>query len=314
MTARIIKPVLAACLSLTMLASFAACGTTDDAATGGSSRGSASTSSDAQGYDTSSVKKDDELAALLPESITKDGKFTIGVETTYAPAEFLAQDGKTAIGFDIDLAKALAATFGLEEESVSAPFDSIIPAVGTKYDVGLSSFTVTPERIEAVDFVSYFNAGSTFVVQKGNPKNVDTDNLCGVSVGVQIGTVQEEEMNKAKAQCEADGKKPVEVQASKLQTDITTAVVTGKAAAFYADTPVAGYAVKQTGDKLQTIGENKGAVPEAIAIKKGDSKTVEAIHKAVQKLIDDGTYKKILDYWGVADGAVKQAEVNPKVE
>ena len=163
-------------------------------------------------------------------------------------------------------------------------------------------------------FVTYFKAGSTFVVQKGNPNKVDSSNLCGVKVAVQTGTTQEEEVNKANEQCKADGKDAIDIQSSKLQTDVTTAVASGKADIFYADTPVAGYAIKQTGDTLEALGEDVGVTPEAVAVKKGDSKTAEAVQKAIQKLMDDGTYKKILDTWGVSSGAVDKAEINPSVE
>ena len=77
-----------------------------------------------------------------------DGTLTVGTDTSYAPAEFLAEDGKTPVGFDVDLSKALAAVFGLKENAVSSTFDSIIPSVGSKYDIGISSFTVTKERME----------------------------------------------------------------------------------------------------------------------------------------------------------------------
>lgn len=77
------------------------------------------------------------------------------------------------------------------------------------------------------------------MVQKGNPNKVDSSNLCGVKVAVQTGTTQEEEVNKANEQCKADGKDAIDIQSSKLQTDVTTAVASGKADIFYADTPVA---------------------------------------------------------------------------
>ena len=305
-----IQSAAAAALSAAMLIAVAACGTTDSTDTasksGDSSKDSSSTS--IQGFDTSSIQKDDEIAALLPDSVAGDGTLTVGTDTSYAPAEFLAEDGKTPVGFDVDLSKALAAVFGLKENAVSSTFDSIIPSVGSKYDIGISSFTVTKERMEAVDFVTYFKAGSTFVVQKGNPNKVDSSNLCGVKVAVQTGTTQEEEVNKA------DGKDAIDIQSSKLQTDVTTAVASGKADIFYADTPVAGYAIKQTGDTLEALGEDVGVTPEAVAVKKGDSKTAEAVQKAIQKLMDDGTYKKILDTWGVSSGAVDKAEINPSVE
>ena len=135
-----------------------------------------------------------------------------------------------------------------------------------------------------------------------------------MKVAVQTGTTQEEEVNKANEQCKADGKDAIGIQSSKLQTDVTTAVASGKADIFYADTPVAGYAIKQTGDTLEALGEDVGVTPEAVAVKKGDSKTAEAVQKAIQKLMDDGTYKKILDTWGVSSGAVDKAEINPSVE
>lgn len=308
-----IQSAAAAALSAAMLIAVAACGTTDSTDTasksGDLSKDSSSTS--IQGFDTSSIQKDDEIAALLPDSVAGDGTLTVGTDTSYAPAEFLAEDGKTPVGFDVDLSKALAAVFGLKENTVSSTFDSIIPSVGSKYDIGISSFTVTKERMEAVDFVTYFKAGSTFVVQKGNPNKVDSSNLCGVKVAVQTGTTQEEEVNKDNEQCKADGKDAIDIQSSKLQTDVTTAVASGKASIFYADSTVSAYAIKQTGDTLETLGEDAGGVPEAVAIKKGDTKTAEAVQKAIQKLMDDGTYKKILDTWGVGSGAIDKAEINP---
>jgi polar amino acid transport system substrate-binding protein len=309
------RTVAAAALSAAMLFAVGACGTSDskDTAVDDSSSTKDSTTT-TQGFDTSGIEKDDTIAALLPDSISGDGTLTVGTDTSYAPAEFLAEDGKTPVGFDVDLSKALAAVFGLKEETVSSTFDSIIPSVGSKYDIGISSFTVTKERLDAVDFVTYFKAGSTFVVQKGNPEKVDTENLCGVKVAVQTGTTQEEEVNKDSEQCKADGKDVVDVQSFKMQTDVTTAVATGKASVFYADSPVAGYAVEQTGDALEALGEDVGVAPEAVAVKKGDSATTEAVQKALQKLMDDGTYKKILDTWGVSSGAVDKPEINPAAE
>ena len=303
-----LKTAAAFMLSVAMLATGAACGTSDDSDASASK--SSSKSGELTGYDVSGVKKDDAIAKMLPDYVTKDGKLTIGMDTSYAPAEFLAADGKTPVGFDVDIAKALAGVFGLEADPETANFDSIIPAVGAKYDIGISSFTVTKERLEAVDFVSHFNAGSAWAVKKGNPNKVDTSDLCGKKVAVQTATMQETEANKMAKQCEADGKDKLEVISSKLQTDVTTNVVTGKADVFYADSPVAGYAIAQTDGQLETLGKVEGVAPEGIVIKKGDSQMDEAVQKAVQKLIDDGTYLKILKYWGVEDGAIKTPEIN----
>ena len=304
-----LKAVAACALSVAMLFAGAACGTSDGSDDAASSD-SGSKSSELTGYDVSSVQKDDDIAKLLPDYVTKDGKLTIGMDTSYAPAEFLAEDGKTPVGFDVDIAKALAQVFGLEADPETANFDSIIPSVGSKYDIGISSFTVTKERLEAVDFVSHFDAGSAWAVKKGNPNKIDTSDLCGKKVAVQTATMQETEANKIVKQCEVDGKDKLEVISSKLQTDVTTNVVTGKADVFYADSPVAGYAIAQTDGQLEMLGKVEGVAPEGIVIKKGDSQMDEAVQKAVQKLIDDGTYLKILKYWGVEDGAIETSEIN----
>ena len=304
---RNLKGWAALALSAAMVVSMGACGTSDKT----DSQASAdSNSSSTTGYDVSGVKKDEKIAKMLPSSVTKDGKLTVGMDTSYAPAEFLAADGKTPVGFDVDIAKALAGVFGLEADPETANFDSIIPAVGAKYDIGISSFTVTKERLEAVDFVSHFNAGSAWAVKKGNPNKVDTSDLCGKKVAVQTATMQETAANKMAKQCKADGKAEMDVISSKLQTDVTTNVVTGKADVFYADSPVAGYAIAQTDGELETLGKIEGIAPEGIVVKKGDQQMDEALQKALQKLIDDGTYMKILKYWGVQDGAISKPEIN----
>ncbi|KAB8290603.1 ABC transporter substrate-binding protein [Bifidobacterium avesanii] len=302
-----IKSLAAAVMGAAMLFSVAACGTSD-ATDNNASAGASGSSNATQGFDVSSVAKDDAIAALVPDSVKSDGKLTVGMDTSYAPAEFLDGSQKP-VGYDVDLAKALGKVMGLETEPVTSTFDSILPSIGSKYDIGISSFTITDERKDAVDFVSYYKAGSTWAVKKGNPEKFDSSNLCGLKIAVQTGTTQEEEVNADNEKCPAD--KKIEILSNKLQTDVTTNVVTGKAVAFYADSPVAGYAISQTGGQLESFGEDVGVATQGIAIKKGDSAMDEAVQKAVTKLMDDGTYAKILDQWGVKSGSVDKAEINP---
>lgn len=94
-------------LSAAMIVSLGACGTSEKSDSAASS--DSESSSNTTGYDVSGVTKDDDIAAMLPESVTKDGKLTVGMDTSYAPVEFLAEDGKTPVGFDVDIAKAVQA-------------------------------------------------------------------------------------------------------------------------------------------------------------------------------------------------------------
>ncbi|MBT1177515.1 ABC transporter substrate-binding protein [Bifidobacterium callimiconis] len=302
---RRLKTALALALAALMIVPLAACGTTD------------ATDSDpdiARSYNVDGIQKDDTIAAMLPESVTDDGKFTVGVNITYAPAEFLAADGKTPVGYEIDLDKALAKVFGLDLDIQNSTFDTIIPAVGSKYDVGISGFTVNKERIEAVDFVTYAQAGLTFAARKGNPTHVNVNDLCGTRVSVQVGVVAETEMYKMQDACQAAGKKRIEILPYRNQTDVTTALIAGRVDLMYADTPVTGYAVAQTGDRLQVIGENEGVAPMGVAIKKGDTATVKAVKAALDKLRQTGDYERIMKAWGVENVMVDKFEVNPKVE
>src|SRR6266700_6344302 len=103
---------------------------------------------------------DQALAANVPAAIKSDGKLLIGTDSTYAPSEFLDTDGKTVIGFDVDLFNAVTAKLGLKTEWQSAKFDAIIPGVTSgKYQIGVSSFTVNSDREKQVTMVSYFSAG-----------------------------------------------------------------------------------------------------------------------------------------------------------
>src|SRR4051812_21163038 len=94
------------------------------------------------------------LAAKVPDAIKADGVIKVGTDATYAPAEFLDTDGKTVVGFDIDLFNAVAAKLGLEAQYESAPFDAILPGIESgKYEIGVSSFTINEDRKKTVNMV-----------------------------------------------------------------------------------------------------------------------------------------------------------------
>jgi len=106
-----------------------------------------------------------------------------------------------------------------------------------------------------------------------------------------------------------EGKPAIQALRYDTQDDATNAVILGKADALSADSPVTLYAISKSNGKLQEAGKTFDEAPYGLPVKK-DSKLTPVLQKAVQALIDDGTYKKILDKWGVADGAVESAEVN----
>jgi polar amino acid transport system substrate-binding protein len=266
-------------------------------------------------FDPASVARDDALAASVPGAIRSKGTITVGADTSYAPAESLGgSDGQTPVGYNVDFAKAIGATLGLKVKVQTSEFTGILPALGSKYDLGISSFTINAERLKAVNMVSYFNAGTLWAVQKGNPKNFSVDDICGKTVGVQTGTTQEDpDVSGRSRACTDAGKPAVNIVTLKTQTDVTTRLVNGSIDAMSADSPIIGYALSKTGGKLEVLGDVYDAAPQGIAVAKGDPALAEVMRKVMNKLISDGTYKKILDAWNNSTGAVTKSEVNPAV-
>lgn len=262
-------------------------------------------------FDPSSVEVDEEIAALLPKEIADKGTLTVGSDTAYAPAEFIDVDGKTPVGFDVDTITAVAAVLGLDAEVQSAAFDGIIPAIGSKYDVGISAFTITDERTAEANMISYATAGSQYGVAAGNPEEFDPEALCGTTIGVQTSTIQDDELTAATEQCEKDGEDPIDVVRYESQADVTTNLVGGKLQAMYADSPITAYAVEQTSGEIETIGDVLDAAPYGIVVSQDDEDLTEAVQAAVQKLIDDGTLGEVFTAWGSADAVVDEAELNP---
>jgi polar amino acid transport system substrate-binding protein len=275
------------------------------------STGASDESSAEASFDPSTVKADEEIAAMVPAGIADDGQLTVGSNLEYAPVEFVGPDGKTAVGFDIDIIKAVATTMDLEADVQSSSFDAIIPGIGTRYEAGISAFTIDADRTKQVNMVSYFSAGSLFAVGAGNPQGIDVDDLCGAIVGVQTATIQQPELEGLSEGCEEDGKEPIEVVPYDSQADVTTNLAGGKLDAMYADSPVVAYAVEQAGGSIEAIGEVTDAAPYGVVVAKDDDELAAAVQAALQKLMDDGTLKEIADSWGNGDGALDKAEINP---
>jgi len=255
---------------------------------------------------------DPALVAKLPAKIKTAGKIVVGVDTSYPPSEFLAADGKTAQGFDIDLFNAVAQKFGVKVEYKTAVFGTIILGVSSgKFDIGVSSFSINPDREKQVTMVSYYTAGTLWVVPKGNPKKVDPDNACGLNVGVQKDTVQIDDLAARSKKCTAAGKPAINPIVEELQVKVNADVVSGKADAMAADSPVGLYAVKQANGAVETLGKPYDSAGYGYVLPKAETDFGQAIADALKALDASGDYKKVLTTWGVESGAISDFAVNP---
>jgi polar amino acid transport system substrate-binding protein len=263
---------------------------------------------------TAAQTADPALVAKLPAKIKSAGQVVVGTDATYAPNEFLNADGKTVQGMDVDLFNAVMQKFGVKVVWQPAKFDSIITGVqGGKYDVGVSSFSIKKAREAQVNMVSYLIAGTSWAAAPGNPKKVNPQNPCGLKVAVQKGTTQEQDDMTPKVKACAAAGKPIDLQIYDGQDQATAAVVTGKADAMLADSPVVGYAIKQAGGKLQEVGTPYSTLPYGYVMSKANTAFAAAIVDALKSLDASGDYKKILTTWGAQSGAINDYAVNPPV-
>jgi len=291
-----------------LAATLGACGAGGDGS-GGGGGGSAPTTSAAA---IPTVAKDAALAAMVPASVTSDGKLVFGVDASYPPNEFVDTDGTTIVGMDVDMGTAIAQKFGLTPEFQNSAFPGIIPGIqGGKYEMALSSFTINDERVQLVDMISYFSAGTSLATKKGNPDGLSIDDLCGKAIGVQAGTVQVDDIATRSKAC-TDAGKPA-IQSTELQqpTDVTLALTSNRIVGILADSPVIAYAVKTTGDQLQVVGSAYDTAPYGVVVNKNQGQYPQAVQQAVQALIADGTYQQILKTYGVEADAITKATVNP---
>ncbi|HEX3563494.1 MAG TPA: ABC transporter substrate-binding protein [Solirubrobacterales bacterium] len=258
-----------------------------------------------------SVQADPAIAGQVPASVKSSGSLSVAADATYAPDEFIASDGKTVIGMDADLAKAIAQTMGLTANVQNIPFDSIIPGLAAgKYDLGMSSFTDTKDREKTVDFVTYATAGTSFfVLANGGPAIASLNDLCGHKVGAEKGTTQADDATAQDKTCTAAGKPGVSLSVFPDENGVNLALSSGRIDVAMADTPPADYAVKQSDGKFKLTGNSYGNAPYGIAMSK-DSGLQQPVLAAVKALMADGTYKKILDYWGVSDDAISNPTIN----
>jgi polar amino acid transport system substrate-binding protein len=276
-----------ACIVLALL--LAACGSTTT--TGGSGGGGKS-----QGP-----------AVAPPNDLLTPGVLTVGSDTTYPPQEYIDTTTHQAAGFDIDLITAIAARMGLQTRVVTTSFDTIINSlVAKRFDVVISAVSITPEREQKVDFIPYFEAGESLLVQAGNPKNIKSPaDLCGMPVGVQNGTIEQADLQTASTNCKKAGKPAINITALTNQTDVIQLLATNRVVATYQDSPVTDYYIKLHPGQFTVGGSVIGAGPEGIVVRKGDTSMFNAIQTAFNQLRANGTYHSLILKWGLTDEELK---------
>jgi arginine/lysine/histidine transporter system substrate-binding protein len=265
-----VKKVISIMLILTMLLTFAACGAkaTDVAAT-----------------------PEEQKAATKIEQIKAKGKLVLGTSADYPPYEFhKAINGKDEIvGFDIEIAKAIAKDLGVELEIKDMKFDGLLAAlVVDDIDIIVAGMVPKEERKKSVDFsIQYYQADQNVLVRAEDAAKITTiESLKGLKVGAQKSTVQED-LAKEKAQAS-------EVKSLSKITDLVLELQNGKIDAVVLVGPVANAYANQN-PKLAVSGISLGSEEGvAVAVNKGTPDLLEAINKSLDTMIKAGTIDKYI--------------------
>ncbi|WP_030277216.1 ABC transporter substrate-binding protein [Streptomyces sp. NRRL B-24484] len=270
------------------------------------------------------ITPDAALRATLPDAVKKAGKVRVATDIPYPPFEMYVSEGsKEMTGLDYDLGRALGAKLGVTFEFQAQKFDGIVPAIQAgKYDAAISAITDNKERGQVVDFVDYSASGTGIMVAKGNPQKIVTlDDLCGRSVAVQTGTNQQKLLEKHQDKCRELGRSAIHLQTFPKDSDAQLALRSGKVVADVLTKPAAGWTAKSAdgGATFEVVDDpaalgGYNASPNGIAVAKSLPQLTDALQKALQQLIDDGSLTKIYAKYGAASIAVKQATKNGAVD
>ncbi|GAA4038624.1 ABC transporter substrate-binding protein [Nonomuraea soli] len=311
--------LLLACLAV--LGSAVACG---GAAEPAPAQPSAAAPAPVQTVAGVAIAADPALAALLPERIRSAGKVRVATDAPYPPFEmFVTEGGKELTGIDYDLGQALGAKLGVPFEFGLQKFDGIIPAIQAgQYDAVMSAITDNKERQAVLTFVDYSVSGTGILVKKGNPDGVSTyTDLCGKSVAVQAATNQSKLVDKWQQECKAAGEPEISKKEYPKDTDAQLAIKAGtvvaslqtKPAAIHTARTAEGGAAFEAVDDPSALG-GYHASPNGIGVANKDRQLAEAIQKALQALMDDGTYGKILATYDAESIGLKTATINAAVD
>ncbi len=249
------------------------------------------------------------------------GKLLICSDFPYPPQEFFDAQGNPQ-GLDVEIGNEIAARLGLTPQWVNSVFDTIIAAVQAgKCDIIISAMNITTDRNKSVSMIPYFQAGQGILVQKGNPQNINTqDDLCGKSVAAESGTTEAFYISGTSdfagkglpQECSKNSKPAPKLVTTQKDSDALLQLQSGKVVAYMADSPVAAYYVVQQPDQFQLVGQIVEPVSEGINMPCAETDCTnapltaigQAVKTALQSMMTDGTYMKILNKWDLSTGAV----------
>lgn len=258
-------------------------------------------------------RKQASVAELVPASVVSSETLRVGVALGSPPDDFQDQNN-TVVGWEVDMVRAAAQTMGLQVDFVPISFDSLIPGLQAhRFDAAIGQLGVTSAREQVVDFVTTLQSDEKFAALSKSGITVSSlTDLCGHSVAVTRGS---REYNFAQAQsaaCVKNGAKPVSIHVFEDGAGAGLSLTSGRSDLYWSGATAISYFVTNSNGLTKVVGSYLKPNPIGIAMPK-DSGMAKAMQAAVQRLMDDGSYQKIIAKWGLGQQGINQAETNPSV-
>jgi polar amino acid transport system substrate-binding protein len=257
-----------------------------------------------------------EAIDLLPDGAFPDGVLRVSVTQGAVPLAFYADDNSTVIGSETDIATLVADALGLELELIVNDWSNWPLATQSgEVDATISNVTVTEERKQLFDFSSYRVDQLGWLVPADSDQEItEAKDIAGLTVGVSSGTNQEQILL-AWDQANTDaGLDPVTIDYYESYNDAVLALQSGRLDAYIGPNAIAAYSAATDPEDVAVAGTVNGGWPDtaniAVATARGNG-LAPAFTAALNGAIADGSYREVLDRWGLGAEAIDQAETNP---
>jgi len=253
-----------------------------------------------------------QAATELPASIKAKGEIVAAIVPNYPPMDFKDPATNQLTGVDVDLGNALAERLGVKIKWQETAFEQMISALVTKrVDIILSGMTDTKERQQVVTFVDYFTSGPQFYTLQSRSEINEMTDLCGKKVGTSRRTTWPNDVATwSKANCEANGKPAVIVLGSEGSADARAQLRQGRLDAAVQGSETLPYIQDLEKGTFKSLGTPLTTQLTGLGVAKDNAALSAAIRSELQAMVDDGSYRKILEKWGAADGVLNPITIN----
>ena len=251
-------------------------------------------------------------AAGLPARIQASKTVNVALNTGYPPLEMKDPQSGAFVGFDIDLAAAMAKVLGVKIEYQDGAFEQMTPSLqSARVDMIMSGFYDTPKRRPMFDFIDYLKAGAQFYTLTSLTELKTPLDLCGKTITTSRGTSYPETVKSwSDANCVASGKKPIEVI---VDTDLgqqLTNLKTGRAVAAVQGLEAVPAILEMEPGNLRPLGEHFSSALMGMAFNKSDADLRDTFLGALKQVIADGTYDALIKKWKLDLSTYKDATLN----